>query len=207
MKSSDEAIEKVMAGLRNSEPPAGMELRILAAAKHRQSAQPASGWLRNSPLRMLTASVEHRAWRAAFAATAAGVILAVLAISAIHHNRKPATQSKLQPNLPVRSSENAILPLPNATASTRVRPNERTGRLVRTTFPMRPHKTRSLDHPAPAAPLTQQEKLLVRIAQSRNPHALAMLNTEIRTKREAEEDAEFQRFADQSVASPNGGSE
>ena len=207
MKSSDEAIEKVLAGLRNSEPPAGLELRILAAARDRQSTQTASGWLRKSPLRMLTSSVEHSGWRAAFATTAAGVILAVLVIPAIHPNRKPATQSKLPPDLPVRSSENANPRQPNTTTSTGMRPHERTVRLVRTPVPMRPHKTRNLDHPAPEAPLTQQERLLVRIAQSRDPHALAMLNSEMRARREAEEDAEFQRFADQSVASPDGDSE
>ncbi len=213
MKNSDEAIEKVMAGLCSSEPPAGLELRILAAAKDRQSAQPASGRLREKPLWLLALSSQQRAWRAALAATTAAFLLAALAIiPAIHSHPKPATQSYFHPNVtvmptPVDTRKTASLPHPNPIEPAGIRPHQHTARLLAVAHPMHPHETRNLSHPAPEEPLTQQEKLLLRVAQSGSPHVFAMLNTEIRTRREAEEDAEFQRFADQSVASPNGDSE
>jgi hypothetical protein len=211
MKNSDEAIEKVLAGLRNSEPPAGMELRILAAAKRRESSQPASSWLREKLLWLLTSSSQQRAWRVALVATTAAFLLAALIIPSIQRHRNPSTQSEFHPDAtvtptPVNTRESANLPRSQSTVPASDKHAKRGARLVSTTFPLHPHEMRNLSHPAPEAPLTQQEKLLLRVAQSGNPHVFAMLNTEIRTRREAEEDAEFQRFADPSVASPDGDS-
>jgi len=53
---------------------------------------------------------------------------------------------------------------------------------------------RAASHPAPPMPLTEQERLLLRIAHRGDPVELAMLNHEIRAKQEEEEKAEFQRF-------------
>ncbi len=39
----------------------------------------------------------------------------------------------------------------------------------------------SMSHPAPVAPITEQERLLIRIAQSGNPVQLASLNTELQS--------------------------
>ena len=44
MKNSEEAIEKVLAGLRDAEAPAGMERRILSALEDQESVRTRLGW-------------------------------------------------------------------------------------------------------------------------------------------------------------------
>jgi hypothetical protein len=49
-------------------------------------------------------------------------------------------------------------------------------------------------HPAPPMPLTEQERLLLRIAHRGDPVELAMLDPLRRAARDVEEQTEFQRF-------------
>jgi hypothetical protein len=53
-------------------------------------------------------------------------------------------------------------------------------------------------HPAPVAPLTNEEKLLLRAVHTGDPQVMAMLDPEVRARQEAESDAEFQKFVEQS---------
>ena len=53
---------------------------------------------------------------------------------------------------------------------------------------------RAASYPAPPAPLTQEEKLLLRIAHKGDPQELALLNPVLRAARDAEEKAEVERF-------------
>jgi len=57
---------------------------------------------------------------------------------------------------------------------------------------------RAPSRPAPEEPLTDEEKLLLRAVRLGDPQVTAMLNPEVRARQEAESEAEFQRFADQS---------
>jgi hypothetical protein len=58
---------------------------------------------------------------------------------------------------------------------------------------------RAVSHPAPEAPLTEEEMLLVRIAHRAGPQELAMLNPQIRARRDAESEAAFLKFVDGST--------
>jgi hypothetical protein len=49
-------------------------------------------------------------------------------------------------------------------------------------------------YPAPPMPLTEQEKLLLRIAHKSDPVELAMLDPVVRAARDAEEKAEVKNF-------------
>jgi hypothetical protein len=49
-------------------------------------------------------------------------------------------------------------------------------------------------HPAPPMPLTEQEKLLMRLVRRSDPVELAMLDSKLGALKDAEEKAEFQRF-------------
>jgi len=53
-------------------------------------------------------------------------------------------------------------------------------------------------HPAPEAPLTDEEKLLLRVVRLGDPQVTAMLDHEVRARQEAEQEAEFQQFVEQS---------
>jgi hypothetical protein len=57
---------------------------------------------------------------------------------------------------------------------------------------------RAPSHPAPEAPLTNEEKLLLRAVHTGDPQVIAMLNPEERARQEAASEAEFQRFVKQS---------
>jgi hypothetical protein len=53
---------------------------------------------------------------------------------------------------------------------------------------------RAASHPPPPMPLTEQEKLLLRIAHKDDPVEVAALNPAVRAARYEEEKAEVQRF-------------
>jgi len=58
---------------------------------------------------------------------------------------------------------------------------------------------RAVSHPAPEEPLTGEEKLLLRIVQKGDSQQMAMLNPQVREKQEAESEAEFKKFVEQST--------
>ena len=58
---------------------------------------------------------------------------------------------------------------------------------------------RAASHPAPEEPLTQQERLLLRFVHRGDPQVMAMLNPEVREKQEAQNEAEFHQWVEQSM--------
>ncbi len=63
---------------------------------------------------------------------------------------------------------------------------------------------RAASLPEPPMPLTEQEKLLLRVVHRSDPVELAMLNPEMEARREAEGAAEFQKFFEPSVTAGKG---
>jgi len=205
MKNSEQAIEQVMSALRNSEIPSGLENRILARAQTRASQQKESRGRQWKPLWLLApehpfATRASAAWRAAIAGTATGLIAVTLAIHRYEHH--PAlTGSPLSPGSGA-TANGAYIPPHHANhpiAPSRARTYARTVRSIASPEAPTLREMRVVSQPAPKAPLTEQEKLLLRIAHSGNPHELAMLNPAVRAKQEAAEEAEFQKFVAQST--------
>ena len=62
---------------------------------------------------------------------------------------------------------------------------------------------RAASHPAPEEPLTQEEKLLLRLVHKGEPQVMAMLNPEIREMQDAQSEAEFNQFVEQSIKDQN----
>jgi hypothetical protein len=58
---------------------------------------------------------------------------------------------------------------------------------------------RAPSYPAPTAPLTNEEKLLLRAVHTGDPQVMALLNPEVRARQEAESEAEFLKFVDSST--------
>jgi hypothetical protein len=77
MKDPEEAIERVLSGLRDAAAPAGMEARILRAIRSRDAAKPSRGWWRVSRTGPLAG--RGQGWPLAGAAMAAAVVV-VLAV-------------------------------------------------------------------------------------------------------------------------------
>ena len=184
MNNSEEAIGKVLAGLRDTEAPQGMERRILDAVEARASAR--------------QVAAPRWTWGVAIAGVVA--VCLVLAITAIHWHERPSTQAQ-QHAVPAESkggAQGASL-LPNKPiAPVGVRTATRKAPPISADEAVLLSELHAPSHPAPEAPLTNEEKLLLRVVHTGDPQLMAMLNPEERARQEAESEAEFQKFVEQS---------
>ncbi len=201
MEKPDEAIEGLLAGLRDAEAPAGMERRILETV--RDGAPGRRGWSLESGWHL--AGV--RTW-----AFAAGVILVSSVVCwTVFHGAKPGrrgpgsdrTVSKTHTvvanpaaqRAPMVAAGRAQPALPARTGlQARIKTNGRRSGSVREEESAVLREVRYGNHPAPEAPLTKQEKLLLRLAHRTDPVEMAALNPSLWAKRDAEEKAEVKRF-------------
>jgi len=204
MKNSEEAIERVLAGLRDVEAPAGLERRVLNGLEERAAARALTGWRWFGPV-----------WRgvpvgyAACGVALASVVLVVLAVPAIRRFGHVAAPSKMGVT-PAMSSPAAR----SAIVAKRAEPglHGRGVRLAKTADGARADligagrsaaepedsvaisEMRAASFPAPPMPLTEQERLLLRIAHLNDPVEMAVLDPKLREMHDAQEKTEFQRF-------------
>jgi hypothetical protein len=190
MKNSDDAIERVLTGLREAEAPIGMERRILEAMQDRVSVR--------------SARLPLWAWGGAFACTAAVCV----AISMIYRIEQVPIQSNLRPvsagMLPIGSEAAVKSELPLLSQPiVGVKANVKRAKVARGKDSVTLREMQTASFPAPPMPLTDQEKLLLRVAHRGDPEELAMLNNEMRAKQEAEGKTEFQKFFEPSTTGDN----
>jgi hypothetical protein len=205
MKGSEEAIEKVLAGLRDAEAPEGMERRILDALENGAAVRTGSVWHRLLPLWLLAPAGAMTRVLVCGAALA-GVAVVVFATSAIRHAGSSPAQSKKEvaPEilLPVPPS---VVDAPSVAASLsrkgraglRVRSAVGETQSVRTVDSedsVALSEMRAASFPAPPMPLTEQERLLLRIAHKGDPVEVALLDPNQRNLQEMKEKAEYQSF-------------
>ncbi len=208
MKNFDEAIDRVLTGLRKAEAPEGMERRILKTVSDRASEQ--REW---NPMRLVLPSrlIATRSWTVA----AAGVAVVSLLFGwAAFRQHRPAqdiagpNQHMLPANVPgpavQAETAKVILPLHEGSTS-RWKGNANTKRVeaVLDGDSVALSEMHAASYPAPPMPLTEQEKLLLRIAHKGDPEELAMLNTEVRARQEAEGKTQFQKFFEPSTTGDN----
>jgi hypothetical protein len=188
MKHAEQAIGKVLAGLRGAEASPGLERRILAAVEERESVRPVA--------------TPRWAWSVALAGMAAACLF--LAITAIYRHEHPSTQAQ-QHVLPAEPAtgvlEASLLPhepIAPTRTSARTAVPVRKVRQISAADVLLFREMRAASHPAPEAPLTKEEKLLLRAVHTGDPQVMAMLDPEVRARQEAESEAEFQKFVNQS---------
>jgi hypothetical protein len=174
MKDTDPTSEMLLAALRDAEPSAGTERRILAAMEAREAEASAPFWRQLRPLPLASA-----------------VAIAGVLIIALHqhwsappdtrrHATVPAVRRTIQPE--VVTQQVPIAPR---------RPAAR-GSLRREGSPV--PETRVASFPAPPMPLTAQEKLLLRLAHRHNPEDTAILNPAVQAAQSAKATEQFQQF-------------
>lgn len=194
MRDSDQAIEKVLAGLRDAEAPAGMERRILETVQNHPSVHSRWDWLTT-----VTPRIAGRPM--AYAAALAGVVALALVIPAIHQRQQAPIQS---------AKSTAAAPLASTPSSLVAETSEpqRPAMISRTMRRLKPRRLEAVDnqdslamretnapsHPAPPLPLTEQEKMLVRFVRTRTPEQLAANDPAKWAAHDAQEQAEFDRF-------------
>lgn len=215
MNSSEDAIRKVLAGLRGCDVPAGMERRVLKAVQDHASAESRSGWLWSRPVWLVKLGVPIMPRHLLFGVAVTGILAVALAIPLfrrMHRVGGAASQfRKVAPALadtipPATSSlvgnNAAVLPTASGVRSAGKK-RESSARLVRDLDSLALRELHAASRPAPPAPLTQEEKMLLRFIHSVGPQELAILDPEKCAKQEAEANAEFQQFFGQVTAQNN----
>ncbi|RSL17669.1 hypothetical protein EDE15_3205 [Edaphobacter aggregans] len=187
-KSAEDAISQVLEGLRDVEAPIGMERRILDAVLDRASVR----------------SVRMPLW--AWSAALACAMVACIAVAAVYRTARvpvPSMHSVLVDRTPKADLETPVRSVPTVLAAQSVRSktneNGKRAKVARDNDAAALREMHAASFPAPPMPLTEQEKLLLRIAHRRDPEQLAMLNQELRDKREADSNAEFQKFFEPTI--------
>jgi hypothetical protein len=222
MKNSDEMIERVLAGLRDADAPDGMERRILDELEERAAARSRQGWRWMRPMWLVapTRPVAARAVACGVAVAGLLVVLAVPAVRRLGHAPLSKLQSKASTSPTNTSPTERVAVALNAAAVNNVgasapghgvrsieTANAQKASLVRALVrgngsndSAAANDMQAASFPAPPMPLTEQERLLLRIAHRGDPVELALLSPRLRAVEDAEEKAEFQRFFGPSTA-------
>jgi hypothetical protein len=208
MKQADEAIDRVLAGLRESEAPVGLEGRILQAMQVRAAAEPVEkpGWWSWSRmagcgavlaglLLVAAVSVPHRAPKAGQEPVVATRVESAPMVTA---DRAQVDQVQAQSQVQVQAMQAQVhrmgakgMPAGaakvNAGSQEPADSNAAEDALAR-------EEMLAPSHPAPPLPMTAQEKLLVQVISRHDPDELAMLNPEEQEKIEAKDEEAFKKF-------------
>lgn len=205
-KDSGEAIEKVLAGLRDVEAPAGMERRILDGLDGHARKRSASWRWQGAVMRGIP--VSYVACGAALA-----VFVLALAVPAMRRFGHTPAQPKMAAvpagSTPATRSVVAATDADSAPREPKVHlasaPDASRAAMVRVTGSVGDSaadpedsvamsEMRAASFPAPPMPLTEQERLFLRITRSGETVELAVLDPHLRELEDRKEKAEFQRF-------------
>jgi hypothetical protein len=165
MKDPDRTIGNLLAGIRDAEPPPGMHHRILDAMVARRATT-------HSPRRLL---------QPAIAMSLACALAIMIWVQDPRHI--PANLRSYTTNVDAPRTKSPQMVLDKTPRRAR-RPTPRA--LVRATQPP--------GFPAPPLPLTEQEKLLLRIAHRNDAQDLNLLNPNLQAQQSAKTTQQFQQF-------------
>ena len=218
MKQADEAIDKVLIGLRASEAPAGMESRILQAIATAESREKQAWWMvfrALPPLLRRNRAAGVVSWQAGTSfprlricgALLAG-LLVLVALFVPHHVHKAAQEpvaAKRVEALPTANAERAVPVVLARIPQKQTKPSLVRGETTKAGHEEPTDSNAAEDalareemlapsHPAPPLPMTAQEKLFRQAVIGEHFDQLAMLNPEEREKADAKEDGEFKSF-------------
>lgn len=188
MMRPDEAMERVLAGLRDAEAPVGMERRILERLENVGELRGRTSW---RPL-----------WLVGCGVLAAAILIA-FAIPAVHRpGHDPVRGDDVAARVVagrdavVESARSSVgkKRVSGGAASVSSQKQILVGDAQGDQDSVAMSEMRAASFPAPPMPLTDEEKLLLRMVHQGDPVELAMLDPKVEALRDAEEKAEFQRF-------------
>jgi cytoskeletal protein RodZ len=181
MRDADRTIERLLAGLRDAEPPGGMERRILEALHGREAREVAA-----------SASLWRRPLRPAIAMLLACTVILMVGIAVHHQQRHPPATLSHSTRADLRQTTRPEVVVQKVSTV----PRRTTSRI-----PVRhPHdapgagETQTASFPAPPLPLTEQERLLLRLAHRGDADNMAILNPDTRAAQTAKAAEQFQQF-------------
>jgi hypothetical protein len=176
MKNADQTIERVLAALRHAEPSATMERRILEAMAASEAETSPPFWPRLRPM----------ATSLAVALAIAGMVIVVVAVQ--QHRRAPADTRSHSTAPVVRKTTQPEIVLQQVAPRHPVRSLRHAGKVSAEP------QTQVASFPAPPLPLTEQERLLLRLAHRRDPEDTAILNPAVQAAQSAKATVQFQQF-------------
>jgi len=203
----DDAIERVLNALRDAAPPEGMQLRIAQrleqAAVERQAAQlqaagaagPLLGWLD----RVAWPAPSAAWWHGAVCGAAAAALVMGAAMLVQHGAPARTAQGQSQSQRVLREGDPGLhAPVSGKPVSAPAGPctGLELARTKRYLPAQKDERAVGADRARPLAdaPLTAEERDLVRLARVADPQDLRTLNPEAQAKSEAEETTEFESF-------------
>jgi hypothetical protein len=210
MKNSEEAIEKVLAALRDADLPIGIERRILDGLEERAAVRSGSGWRQLLPV-----------WVAPARSVAVGSLVCGVALAGVLVVAFAIPAIRRLGHAPVQSKRNSV-PVGSAASTTSEAAAESAGpallragvrsigkkkaelsaagaEAVLDSDSVALEEMHAASRPAPPMPLTEQERLLLRLVHKDDPVELAMLDSKVRALQDSEDKAEFQRFFGQAT--------
>jgi hypothetical protein len=185
MRDADEMIERLLTGLRDAEPSAGIERRILEAMELREAAASDSHW------RRLLLPWRLRPAMALVCVALAAILVASFFVAIRVHQPRHAP-----PHVSSHSISAEARP-PEAVAQKALTAPRRMASRVSVRRPgdvSAVKETQAASYPAPPSPLTEQEKLLLRLAHRRDPQNMAILNRNVQATQSAKATEQFQQF-------------
>jgi hypothetical protein len=203
MSHPDDSIDRVLGALRDAEPPEGMERRILQAAQHHSSDRRA-WWPMHLSIPAPRIPTHYRVVGLACLAIASSLLVWNASRPSARSHTAPAedsrsTHANLPEQHPSRQAPTTIQPASQPVSQptiiarqerTSLHPSQSTRKERLVTL----RDIRSGNHPAPEAPLTGQEKLLLRLAHRSDPQEIALLNPSLWAARDAKEKEEVKKF-------------
>jgi hypothetical protein len=190
MRDADETIERLLAGLRDAKPSAGLERRILEAldgmeARHAVASRslwrrPILPWQLRPPIAMpLACAVALASWL-------------IVAITVHQQRHAPADVRSHSTSADVRQASRPEAVEQKAPVVPR-RPASRVAVRRPDDVPA-VGETQAASFPAPPLPLTEQERLLLRLAHRGDAENMAILNPDMRAAQTAKATEQFQQF-------------
>jgi hypothetical protein len=180
MRNADKTVDRLLAGLRNAEPSAGLEQRILHKIEAAMEARPA-----------IATDSAWRLWRLTPAWVALVALLAVCLFVATETRRQPrapsSPHSTAAPQIPESPHQAPIVPRHTAARVSLRHPRASEEK-------EQEKETEVANLPPPPLPLTEQEKLLLRLAHRRDTQNMAILNRNERATQSVRDTQQFQEF-------------
>jgi hypothetical protein len=184
MKDAEETIERLLTGLRDAKPPAGIERRILRALDGMEARE---------------ASASASLWRWAMSASwlrpALTIPLAcavILIVAVADYQHRPPSSVVRSPS-PVSDVRQTTVTQKPTVAPLRMDANVAVRRSHNHAVPA-VRETQEASFPAPPLPLTEQERLLLRLAHRRDADNMALLNPDVQAAQIAKATEQFQQF-------------
>jgi hypothetical protein len=191
----EDSIDQLLAALKAAVPPAGLETRIT----HRLAQTPASAHRAPSRSRypLFSTSGASTFWRGA-ATGAAFALLTVAAVLLLRHQTASRTDTATTHTSAPTAVSVKVAGSPTAPCAqpavfhhrTPAAPQPRADSLLAESQTA----SDAPSHPAPALPLTAQERELVRMARIGDPKQLATINPETQAQLLAQQAADFDKF-------------